>query len=63
MVSVRARGGESHRSVALNMTFGEETSTNAWISFKDHHLLVKEANIMREVALGQDPAYRSVALR
>ncbi|XP_043196793.1 uncharacterized protein LOC122367597 isoform X3 [Amphibalanus amphitrite] len=59
---VAVRGGES-RSVALSRTFGEETSPSAWRSFKDHYLLVKEANIARGVALWQDPAYRSVELR
>ena len=57
------RSGEGHRAVPLKQSFGQEVSPAAWRSFKDHFLLVKEANVTRGVAVWQDAAYRSVELR
>lgn len=54
---------EGHRAVALSKVFGVDVSPSAWRSFKDHFLLVKEANIARGVALWQKATYRSVELR
>ena len=45
------------------MCFGEDVSPTAWRSFKDHFLLVKQANIARGVSVWEDAAYRSVELR
>ena len=54
---------EGHRAVALNKVFGEDVSPSAWRTFKEHFLLVKEANIAREVAVWKEATYRSVELR
>ena len=54
---------EGHRAVALNRVFGEDLSPGAWRGFKDHFLLVKQANIARGVTVWQDAVYRSVELR
>ena len=54
---------EGHRAVALTKVFGADVSPSAWRSFKDHFLLVKQANIARGVELWQQATYRSVELR
>ena len=49
--------------MTLNKYFGEDVSPAAWRSFKDHFLLVKQANIARGVSVWQEATYRSVELR
>ncbi|KAF0292744.1 Glutamate receptor ionotropic, delta-1 [Amphibalanus amphitrite] len=55
--------GEGHRAVAVSRVFGDDLSPGAWRGFKDHFLLVKQANIARGVTVWQDAVYRSVELR
>ena len=55
--------GQPQRAVALNKTFGQDVSPAAWRSFKDHFLLVKQANIARGLAVWQGATYRAAELR
>ncbi|KAK3865698.1 hypothetical protein Pcinc_028708 [Petrolisthes cinctipes] len=51
------------QEIPLTLTFGDETSPAAFRAFNTHYALVKDANIMRGVAVWTKTDYRAFMLR